>query len=156
MNPEVVIVVGEDDPGHVTLIKKNLRRGGIVNRILTFKDGQQVIDFLFRSGHGPHREEGVSYLLLLDIRMPKIDGVQVLKRVKESEETKVIPTIMITTTDDPQEINRCHQLGCNTYIVKPIKYDDFMETIRQLGLFLKVVEVPNLSHKDHVGQWGSE
>ncbi|HPX97452.1 MAG TPA: response regulator, partial [Thermotogota bacterium] len=82
MNQEVVILVAEDDEGHAGLIRRNLVRAGITNKLILFKDGQEVSDFLFKDGDGPHREVGVSYILLLDIRMPKLDGTEVLKKVK--------------------------------------------------------------------------
>lgn len=128
--------------GHASLIKKNLKRSGITNQIIHFKDGEEVLNFLFKRGDLPHRVDGVSYLLLLDIRMPKIDGTEVLRQIKSDDELKKIPVTMLTTTDDPREIERCHELGCSNYITKPIDYDRFVETIRQLGLFLSVVKVP--------------
>ena len=145
MNKDVVILVAEDDDGHIGLIEKNLTRAGIVNEILLFKDGQAILDFLFRCGHGPHSRSGIAYLLLLDIRMPKVDGVQVLKRVKADDELRKLPVIMITTTDDPREVENCHALGCSSYIAKPVDYDSFVNAIRQLGLFLSVVEVPHIN-----------
>ena len=142
MNNEVVIVIAEDDPGHASLMKKNLERAGIVNRIIHFEDGDETLDFIFGEGNGPSREPDSSYLFLLDIRMPKVDGIEVLKRIKENEATRKIPTIMVTTTDDPREIEKCYDLGCNSYIVKPVQYDNFVDTMRQLGLYLKIMEVP--------------
>ncbi|MFO7728324.1 MAG: response regulator [Desulfonatronovibrio sp.] len=145
MNQEVVILIAEDDEGHAGLIRKNLLRAGIVNKILHFRDGQQILDFLLRTGQGPKREIHGSYVLLLDIRMPKLDGAQVLALVKADPELRKIPAIMITTTDDPREVDRCHALGCNNYITKPIEYENFVQAIRQLGLFLSVVQVPTLN-----------
>ncbi|MCP3931376.1 MAG: response regulator [Bacteroidetes bacterium] len=137
-----MILVAEDDEGHANLIKKNLKRSGIVNKVLLFIDGQEIIDFLFRKGDGPHRKSGEAYVLLLDIRMPKIDGVQVLEQIKTDPNLKKLPVIMITTTDDPREIGNCHEMGCSNYITKPIDYENFVNAIRQLGLFLSVVQVP--------------
>lgn len=144
MNQEVVILVAEDDEGHAGLIRKNLSRSGITNKIIHFRDGQQIVDFLFLYGNGEQRKAGIPYVILLDIRMPKIDGVDVLKMIKNDPELKKIPVIMITTTDDPREIEKCHLLGCNNYITKPVDYDSFVNAIRQLGLFLAVVQVPRL------------
>lgn len=142
MNKEVIILVTEDDEGHAGLIRKNLARAGIGNKIIHFKDGQEVVDFLFGKGDGPHRHSGEAYILLLDIRMPKLDGIEVLRLVKADAELKKIPVIMITTTDDPREVESCHQLGCSNYITKPVEYDAFVNAIKQLGLFLLVVQVP--------------
>ncbi len=145
MKQEVVILIAEDDEGHAGLIRKNLTRAGIVNEVLHFRDGQEILDFLFKRGQGIKRESGRAYILLLDIRMPKLDGVEVLERVKSDSELRKMPVIMVTTTDDPREVSRCHALGCSSYITKPIEYEGFVNAIRQLGLFLSVVQVPTVN-----------
>lgn len=145
MKKEVVIVTAEDDLGHAELIKKNLKRAGIRNEIIHFKDGEETLNFLFQKGSGPHRESGRPYLLLLDIRMPKIDGVEVLTQIKQDNELKKMLVIMITTTDDPYEVEKCHGLGCNNYIMKPVIYEKFVEAIKHLGMFLLVVEIPKIN-----------
>ncbi len=144
MNTEVVILIAEDDDGHALLIEKNLKRASICNKIIRFCDGQEVLDFLFRKTT-PGREPGLAYLLLLDIRMPKVDGVEVLRQIKEDPELKKLPVTMLTTTDDPKEIAHCHELGCNNYITKPIEYETFVQTVQQLGFFLSVVRVPHVN-----------
>jgi CheY-like chemotaxis protein len=144
MRKEVVIVLAEDDAGHASLIMRNLKRSGICNEILHFRDGQKTLDFLLRRGNGPHRATGTSYLLLLDIRMPKVDGVEVLRQIKQDAELRKVPVIMITTTDEPREVDKCHNLGCNNYIAKPVDYDKFVEAVKRLGLFLMVVEMPRV------------
>ncbi|MFQ5715391.1 MAG: response regulator [Candidatus Scalinduaceae bacterium] len=142
---EVNIILAEDDEGHATLILRNLRRAGFQNNFLHFKDGQEVLDFLFMRGEGPRRITGRSYLLLLDIRMPKVDGIDVLRQIKEDSELSKLPVIMVTTTDDSREIENCHKLGCNVYITKPVDYEQFTDAVMKLGLFLKVVRVPALN-----------
>lgn len=141
MNKNVVILIAEDDLGHASLLRKNLKRAGITNEIIHFIDGQQILDFLFTTA----LKEKKSFILMLDMRMPKIDGTEVLNRIKNHEELKKIPVIVLTTTDDPKEIDICHKLGCNTYIVKPIDYEQFINAIIQLGFFLTVVETPLLN-----------
>ena len=145
MRKEVIIVIAEDDEGHATLIQKNLKRAGISNNFLWLKDGQETLDFFFSRGERPHREERTPYLLLLDLRMPKVDGVDVIRELKRDDELRKIPIIVITTTDDPREVEHCHALGCSNYITKPVDYDRFVAAIRQLGLFLRVVEVPQIN-----------
>ena len=145
MKEEVVVLIVEDDDGHARLIEKNLRRASITNEMLRFADGQQILDFLFRRGEGRQREDCAPYLLLLDIRIPKIDGVEVLRQIKQDEELRKIPVIMLTTTDDPREVDACHRLGCSHYIVKPVEYDKFSAALGQLGLFLKIVQVPQIN-----------
>jgi CheY-like chemotaxis protein len=144
MTKEVVILIADDDPGHIRLIEKNLSRAGLHNSIQKFEDGQQVLDFFFGKGTGPRRKRDASYLLLLDIRMPKVDGIEVLRQLKEDKALRRIPVIMLTTTDDPREVSRCHALGCNNYIVKPVDYERFAEAIRNLGLFISLVEIPEI------------
>jgi len=142
MNKEVIILIADDDDGHYALIKKNLRRSGISNKVLRFADGQKILDFLNSEIKGIN--EGTRYLLLLDIRMPKVDGVQVLEAMKENPVLQKIPVIILTTTDDPRAIDRCHALGCSTYIVKPLDYASFTQAINKVGLFLSIVEIPQI------------
>ncbi|MBM3332269.1 response regulator [candidate division WOR-3 bacterium] len=148
MKKEVVILIAEDDEAHVLLIQSNLKRAGISNEQLVFPNGREVLDFLLRRGTGRRREPDTSYLLLLDIRMPKVDGTEVLRQVKADPALKRMPVIVVTTTDDPREIAHCHELGCSSYVTKPLGYDQFVEAIRRLGLFLLVVEVPKLNHEE--------
>ena len=144
MRSDVVILTAEDDDGHFLLIKKNLRREGISNEIIRFSNGLELWDFLNRQGEGPVRKENKSYLLLLDIRMPKIDGIEVLRRIKVDPLLKKIPVIMITTTGNPEDVDLCHNLGCSMYVVKPVEYESFVEAIRKVGMFLSIVEMPQI------------
>ena len=144
MNRDVVLLIADDDTGHARLIEKNLRRAGLSNPILRFEDGQQILDFLFQRGDGQKRLADTPYLLLLDIRMPKVDGVEVLRQLKADAELRKISVSMLTTTDDPREVERCHDLGCNNYIVKPVDYEKFSEAMNKLGLFISLVQVPEI------------
>jgi CheY-like chemotaxis protein len=141
---ELTILIAEDDEGHARLIERNLRRGGLHNSIERFADGQQVLDYLFSDGTGRHFQQEHPYLLLLDIRMPKVDGIEALERIKVDARLRKVPVIMLTTTDDPREVERCYALGCNNYIVKPVDYEKFCEVIRSVGLFISLVQVPTL------------
>ena len=145
MKEEVIVLIVEDDDGHARLIEKNLRRASIKNEMLRFTDGQQILDFLFRRGEGRTREHCAPYLLLLDIRIPKMDGIEVLRQVKQDEELRKVPVIMLTTMDDPREVEVCHDLGCSNYIVKPVEFDKFAEVLSRLGLFLKIIQVPRVN-----------
>jgi CheY-like chemotaxis protein len=145
MNKEVVILVTEDDKGHFSLIKKNLQRAGIWNEMLMFADGQELLDFLFMKGDGLKRDHNTEYLLLLDIRMPRMNGIEVLERIKQDEQLKKIPVIILTTTDDPLTVERSHSLGCSIYIVKPVEYESFIDTIQKIGSFLTVVRIPRIN-----------
>lgn len=141
---EIIILIVEDDEGHARLIEKNLARAGLRNKIQRFDNGQAILDFLFRRGSESHHAEEAPYLILLDIRMPQIDGVEVLRQIKSSPELRRIPVIMLTTTDDPREVDRCHDLGCSSYIVKPVDYEKFAEAIKSLGLYISLVQVPEV------------
>ena len=140
----IVLLLAEDDDGHALLVEDILRNHGLCNAIVRFHDGQEALDF-FNHTHPIHRPvTGVGYLLLLDIRMPKVDGVDVLRNVKQNPLWQNMPVIMLTTTDDPREVDRCHALGCNSYVHKPVDYDKFTEAVRRLGLYLEIVQVPPL------------
>lgn len=139
----LLIVLAEDDDGHASLVQRNLERAGLANGLHRLKDGQEALDFV--RGEGDFSDRNPSQqpvLLLLDIKMPRVDGVEVLRQVKSDPRTALIPVIMLTTTDDPREIQRCYELGCSVYITKPVDYQGFVEAIRRLGLFLQVVRVP--------------
>jgi CheY-like chemotaxis protein len=134
---EVTILLVEDDSGHARLIEKNLRRANLTNDIVKVTDGQQAIDYLLSNTLPP------SLLVLLDLNLPVLDGYQVLERMKGDERTKRIPVIILTTTNDPREVARCYELGCNVYVTKPVDYKKFADAIRKLGLFIAVLMIPN-------------
>lgn len=138
----VTILLVEDDAGHALLIEKNLRRAGIANDIVVIKDGQKALDFLFKEGEYRANTLPLPPLVLLDLNMPVLDGYQVLQKIKTDVRTKQIPVVVLTTTDNPQEISRCYELGCNVYIIKPVEYAQFSDAIRRLGLFISIVKVP--------------
>ncbi|MBW8001817.1 MAG: response regulator [Planctomycetes bacterium] len=138
MKKNAVILIAEDDRGHFELVKRNLWLNYVNNEILHFKDGQDILDFLYQTGSGPKREDSESYILLLDIRMPKVDGREVLKQIKEDPQLRKIPVIMLTTTSEAQEINQCYEMGCSFYMVKPVNYNKFMEAVESLGVFLSL------------------
>lgn len=137
----LVILFAEDDDGHALLVQKNLSRAGLTNEIVRVKNGQAALDFLFREGEYAARPAG-PLLVVLDINMPLVDGVEALTRMKADERTAKLPVIMLTTTDDPREVDRCYKLGCSVYITKPVEYEQFVEAVRRLGLFLQIVQVP--------------
>ena len=139
----VMILLVEDDPGHARLIEKNLRRGGITNKILHLENGRDAVDYLFKEGKFKDDDNPSPLLVLLDLNLPELDGCQVLARIKSNERTKKIPVVMLTTTDNPQEIGRCYELGCNIYVTKPVEYEDFCTAVRNLGMFLSIVKIPD-------------
>jgi len=138
----VTIVMIEDDEGHARLIEKNIRRAGINNDIRHFLDGTTALHYLFNDAAGPALNGPA--MILLDLNLPDMSGTDILARVKaEGSPLRRTPVVVLTTTDDKVEIQRCYDLGCNVYITKPVNYENFAQAIRQLGLFLSVIQVPN-------------
>jgi CheY-like chemotaxis protein len=138
----VTIVMIEDDEGHARLIEKNIRRAGIFNTLKHFTDGAAAVDFLFSAPDGPTLNGPA--LILLDLNLPDMNGVDILSKIKGDEHLRRTPVVVLTTTDDRHEIQRCYDLGCNVYITKPVDYEGFADAIRQLGLFLAVIQVPEV------------
>jgi len=138
----LIIVLAEDDDGHAALVQRNLQRSGVTNEFVRVRDGQEALDYVLCRGQYAGREATGSLLLLLDINMPRVDGIEVLRRLKSDAATAKLPIIMLTTTDDPREVERCYQLGCSVYVTKPVRYDKFVEAVQRLGLFLQVVRLP--------------
>ena len=134
----VNIIMIEDDEGHARLIEKNIRRAGIMNEIRHFTDGTSALHYIFNDDGGPA-------LILLDLNLPDMSGTDILAQIKaENSPLKRTPVVVLTTTDDKIEIQRCYDLGCNVYITKPVNYESFAQAIRQLGLFLSVIQVPEV------------
>lgn len=141
----ITILIAEDDDGHAELIKGHLKESGVGNEIIHFRDGQELWDFLSGKSVDFCLHHNHSYLILLDIRMPRMDGLEVLKKIKEDDELKNIPVIMLTTTDDPREVDACYKLGCNCYITKPIDFMRFAETLKRVGLFIMILRVSKIN-----------
>jgi CheY-like chemotaxis protein len=137
---KVTILLAEDDDGHATLIRRNLQRTRLAAAVVRLRDGQEVLDHFARR---PENAFDIPTLLLLDISMPKLDGVEVLRRMKANPATRAVPIYMLTTTDNPLEIDRCFELGCNAYVTKPVAYQAFIEAIQRLCGFLEVTQLPN-------------
>ena len=143
MNVEpIVIVMVEDDEGHARLIEKNLRRAGVHNELVPLSDGAKAMAFLFGPDGSGAVNKGKPLLILLDLNLPDMFGTDILKRLKENEHLRVTPVVVLTTTDDKTEIQRCYDLGCNVYVTKPVDYEKFANAIQQLGLFVSVMQVP--------------
>jgi len=138
MSTSVTIIMIEDDEGHARLIERNIRRSGVNNPIVPFANGTDAMDYLL----GSETRKGDPLLILLDLNLPDMTGIEILRRVKETAHLKSTPVVVLTTTDDAHEIKRCYELGCNVYITKPVNYENFANAIRQLGLFFSVIQVP--------------
>jgi CheY-like chemotaxis protein len=138
----VIIVMIEDDEGHATLIERNIRRAGVNNMVVPFTDGSSAVDYLLGEDGSGSVHAGHSLLILLDLNLPDMSGTDILATIKSNTHLKRAPVVVLTTTDDQREIQRCYDLGANVYITKPVDYESFAHAIRQLGLFFAVMQVP--------------
>jgi len=138
----VSIVMIEDDDGHARLIERNIRRAGVNNAIIPFRDGTSALDFLLGPDGSGEASARRHLLILLDLNLPDMTGIDILEKVKANPHTKRSPVVVLTTTDDSREVQRCYDLGANVYITKPVNYEGFANAIRQLGLFFSVIQVP--------------
>jgi len=137
MNMELVLLIAEDDDNHFLLAKRYLERKGITSRIVRFTDGWALLNFLSAIESSDSLSE-ITYLLLLDINMPKLTGLEVLRRIKQSPRLKNVPVIILTAFADSRTMDRCYQLGCSAYFTKPLQGDDFIDTLKSLGIHLPV------------------
>jgi len=136
---QVRILMVEDDLGHARLIEKNIRRAGVMNEVIHAVDGTSALRHLKQGLAAEHRP----FLVLLDLNLPDMSGISILETLKSDPQLRRFPVIVLTTTDDEREIQRCYDLGANVYITKPVDYEAFTTAIRQLGLFLAVMQVPS-------------
>jgi DNA-binding response OmpR family regulator len=139
---EVVIIMIEDDEGHARLIEKNIRRAGVKNDIMPFTNGSSALSYILGKDMSGQDSMDRFLLVLLDLNLPDMSGIDILEKIKGNAHTRRMPVIILTTTDDEREIQRCYDLGANVYITKPVDYDSFANAIRQLGLFFSVMQVP--------------
>ncbi|ACM35263.1 MULTISPECIES: response regulator [Rhizobium/Agrobacterium group] len=139
---EVTIVMVEDDEGHARLIEKNVRRAGVNNEIVPFTNGTDALDYILGTDRSGETSADRYLLILLDLNLPDMSGTDILEQVKTNQHTRRLPVVILTTTDDQREIQRCYDLGANVYITKPVDYDNFANAIRQLGLFFSVMQIP--------------
>lgn len=142
------IVLVEDNPGHALLIEKCLRRAGIVNPIKTLMDAGAAGEFLFGHEGDSDNLQNRPLLVLLDLNVAALDGYQMLERLKSDERTRHIPVMILTSTDKPQELARCYELGCNVCVTKPTEEDRFADAIWKLGMFLSILKVPEAVEND--------
>jgi len=142
MSKPVTIIMIEDDEGHARLIERNIRRSGVNNEIVPFTNGTAAVNYLFGSDGTGLAHKGQALLILLDLNLPDMSGTDILARIKGEGPLRRTPVVVLTTTDDKVEIQRCYDLGCNVYITKPVNYESFANAIRQLGLFFSVIQVP--------------
>jgi CheY-like chemotaxis protein len=136
--PLATILLAEDDDGHARLLERDLEAAGVHNPLIRFRTGMEAWNFIFGKTD-PCLEPGKPYILLLDIRMPFMNGIDLLRRVRADLRYRYIPTAMLTTTDDPKEIRRCHDLGCDNFLIKPVNAAELAELFNLPRLSVKQV-----------------
>jgi CheY-like chemotaxis protein len=127
--PATILVVDDDD-GHCELVRRNLNRGGIDLPIVAVTNGRMALDFVFCRGPFVDRSPQAGLLVLLDINMPGIDGIEVLRQIKSDPKTRGIPVLMLTSAQNPREVKRCYAYGCNSYITKSVDATAFIEAVQ--------------------------
>jgi len=136
------ILLVEDDLNDVELTLSALAENHLANEVLVARDGEEALDYLYRRGAYASREEVNPIVVLLDLKLPKVDGMEVLRRVKSDPALKTIPVVMLTSSREEQDLVRSYDLGTNGYVVKPVDFHEFVEAVRELGLFWTVVNHP--------------
>jgi CheY-like chemotaxis protein len=132
---DVDILLVEDDSNDAEIAMRALRKGKLANHVSWLKDGAEALDFIFRTGAYAGRPDRNPKLILLDLKLPKVDGVEVLKRIKADERTRVIPVVMVTSSAEGRDIIESYKLGVNSYLVKPVEFEQFSETVAKAGLY---------------------
>ncbi|HMF30703.1 MAG TPA: response regulator [Candidatus Lokiarchaeia archaeon] len=139
MNNKMILLV-EDNPDDVTLTKRALKKANILNELVVVRDGVEALEFLF--GEGDYTERDISIVpevILLDLKMPRMNGLETLERIRADDRTKLLPVVVLTTSKEEQDIISSYDLGANSYIVKPVDFDQFFEAVKELGLYWLVV-----------------
>lgn len=137
-----VILLVEDNPDDEALTLRALKKNNIMNEVVVARDGVEALDYLF--GTGAHAGRDTSYLpqiVLLDLKLPKIDGLEVLRRIRADERTRLQPVVILTTSNEDRDVITSYQLGANSYIRKPVDFEQFMEAVRHLGLYWLVLNI---------------
>jgi two-component system response regulator len=140
---ETEILLVEDNPDDVEMTLRALRKANIVNRIKVARDGAEALEFIFGGGtQADHDVEDTPKLILLDLKLPKIDGFEVLRRIKGDLRTKKIPTVILTSSKEQQDVVETYQLGVNSYIVKPVEFESFVDAVGKLGMYWLLLNHP--------------
>lgn len=143
MNDDKVILLVEDNPDDEALTLRAFRKNNILNPVVVARDGAEALDYLFGSGsHAGRDTRQQPQIVLLDLKLPKIDGLEVLRQLRADPRTRMQPVVILTTSNEERDIISSYQLGANSYIRKPVDFEQFMEAVRQLGLYWLVLNVP--------------
>jgi two-component system response regulator len=147
--PEIIII--EDNESDADLVIRALKKNNIANKVLVIKDGEEALDYFFYKGKWAERPPGHNpKMVLLDLKMPKVSGIEVLRKLKADERTKIIPIIMLTSSKEDPDVKECYSLGVNSYVVKPLKFDEFIKAVSHLGLYWLVINQPPVNNEETV------
>jgi two-component system response regulator len=135
----VDILLVEDSDADAEMIVRSLRKGNLVNQVFRVRDGVEALEFIFREGEYRERRSGNPKLILLDVKMPRLGGIDVLRKLKSEESTKVIPVVMLTSSAEDRDIQESYHLGVNSYLVKPVNFSEFTNVVAQVGLYWAVM-----------------
>ncbi len=135
------ILLAEDNPNDVELTLSALAEHHLANEVVVARDGAEALDYLYRRGNFHTRDEGAPTVVLLDLKMPKVDGLEVLKQIKSDPKLRTIPVVVLTSSREERDIIESYQLGVNAYVVKPVDFHEFVDAIKELGLFWGILNV---------------
>ena len=137
---EVEILLVEDNPNDIALTMRALQKNNLANKVYTVKDGEEALEFIFATGQYAHRDVNFPpKVIFLDLKLPKVDGLEVLKKIKSVEKTKTIPVVVVTSSQETQDVEECYKLGVNSFIQKPIEFEGFVKAISDAGLYWMVL-----------------
>lgn len=143
MNYEIELLLVEDNDNDAEMTIRALKKNNLANKIVRLKDGAEALEFIFAEGmYADRMVENSPKVILLDLKMPKVNGIEVLQRVKSDERTKSIPVVVLTSSQADPDIKECYRLGVNSYVVKPVRFDDFTKAISELGIYWMIVNQP--------------
>lgn len=142
MNDLKRILLAEDDPRDIELTLAALSENKLVNDVVVVRDGEEALDYLYRRGRYASRPEGQPVVVLLDLKMPKIDGIEVIRKLKSDEQMRTLPLVVLTSSRESRDLEECYRLGVNAFVVKPVHFGAFMEAVKEVGAFWAIVNEP--------------
>lgn len=152
MNPLARILYIDDSVRDTELALEVLKESNLANEVLVLRDGVEALDYLFQRGRFEGQFHEQPAVILLDLKMPRIDGIEVLRQIKLDPSLKVIPVVVMTSSREEQDLNRCYQLGANAYVVKPVEFHEFLDAVKSLGIFWAILNTPPPASSDIAGR----
>ncbi len=142
MNPLKRILLIEDDPNDIELTLNALDEYNLSNEIVVARDGVEALDYLYQRGNFAQRPSGYPIVIMLDLKLPKLDGVQVLRQIKADQTLRLIPVVVLTSSRESQDLAECYKLGANAYVVKPVRFSEFIDAVKHIGIFWAMINEP--------------